>query len=815
MNEQNFLTTMATYFCFTGATYLVFMERFRESNLDLNNSQLANVLEPNLIDRGNPDTIFKYCLKKICKRIGEEGCEYKNSWTRGRWKEARRWLFENKYLEWSIKDTDSNSNARTNDDIDSLVNQLRERVKEDIETHCGIMKVLDMSYPIGLDHIYTNVNILESINGRRYRNITELNNSCDLENFNFFNFGQAQKTISGREAVSRHQTLLILGKPGAGKTTFLKHVAIQCSHGLFQGELVPFFITLKEFAKLEKQAKLLDYLDCSLSSSSKETNLNALEQVLNQGKALICLDGLDEVSKANSERVIKEIEKLVDNYPKNQYLMTCRIAAQEYTFRKFTEVEIADFDWKQINAFATKWFQHKLISSRTFINRLENDNSIQELASIPLLLTLLCLAFEGSGDFPENRAGLYKEGLDVLLKKWDAKRNIERDKVYEKLYIDRKQDLLSKIARDTFLVGEYFFRQDNLERYIGQYIRNLPKANTDEEALKLDSEAVLKSIESQHGLLVERAKHIYSFSHRTFQEYFTAREIIFVQHSSDEALKELVSHVFDKRWREVFLLAITMSPNAEKLLFLMKNKIDYLFKNSDVVGSFLTSLNKKSNALALALSSKREKDYLLPSIIRSFYLGVELNLGGKLAISIDRELARIFILSSQRNLDLLIEKFLGFTDKLNRKNINYFKTYNRLLGKYSFHNLIKDVQEIFQKIILHPNTDNDLKNEIIQLAQEMPGQTRLQYLFNRFVEVYFWDLKPIQWINNGEIWVEKIRQVFIKYRFIGENWQFNSEQKELLKQYYYANQLLIQCLHQDCVVSPEVRKEIEETLLLP
>jgi predicted NACHT family NTPase len=43
------------------------------------------------------------------------------------------------------------------------------------------------------------------------------------------------------------------------------------------------------------------------------------------------------------------------------------------------------------------------------------------------------------------------------------------------------------------------------------YIRNLPGANDDEDALQLDSEVVLKSIEAQHGLLVERARGIYSF----------------------------------------------------------------------------------------------------------------------------------------------------------------------------------------------------------------------------------------------------------------------------------------------------------------
>ena len=69
-------------------------------------------------------------------------------------------------------------------DINSLVNTIREQVKADIETRCGIMRILDMSHPIGLNDIYTKVNILEKITGRRSKkNIDELIENFDLENF--------------------------------------------------------------------------------------------------------------------------------------------------------------------------------------------------------------------------------------------------------------------------------------------------------------------------------------------------------------------------------------------------------------------------------------------------------------------------------------------------------------------------------------------------------------------------------------------------------------------------------------------------------
>ncbi len=77
---------------------------------------------------------------------------------------------------------------------------------------------------------------------------------------------------------------------------------------------------------------------------------------------------------------------------------------------------------------------HALVDSRhieIFLRKVEDNRPIQELATNPLLLTLLCLVFDEFGDFPTNRSELYREGLDVLLKKWDAKRNIERHQIYK------------------------------------------------------------------------------------------------------------------------------------------------------------------------------------------------------------------------------------------------------------------------------------------------------------------------------------------------------------------------------------------------
>lgn len=479
-------------------------------------------------------------------------------------------------------------------DIDELVREMRKHIRPIIQERCGTMRVLDMTQPIGLDKIYTHVNILEKITGRNRLELTELLREVSPEKFERFSLSPVrEKRVPGLEAVEKHSKLMILGKPGAGKTTFLKHLAMQCVGGKFQANRVPIFITLKDFAEVDGIPDFLTYIDVLINSTSSPN----VQTILDNGRALILLDGLDEVRETDAKRVLRQIQQFSERNARNAFVITCRIAAREYTFEKFTEVEVADFDNAQIADVSGKWFRCKQdeVKAESFLHKLKENPPIRELATSPLLLILLCLVFEDSGDFPANRSELYQNGVDVLLKKWDSKRNIERDQVYKKLSLKRKEDLLSQIAYCTFETGNYFFKQKDVERQIREFIENLPGASTDEETLNLDSEAVLKSIEAQHGLFVERARSIYSFSHLTFHEYFAAREI-----KEKSYLNVLSEHLTDKRWREVTLLTVGMLPNADECLRQMKQAVDELMAGDEKLQRFLTWVDEKARSVDAA-----------------------------------------------------------------------------------------------------------------------------------------------------------------------------------------------------------------------
>lgn len=653
-------------------------------------------------------------------------------------------------------------------DIDTLVEQFRKTGNAYIQERCGTMRVLDMAWPVELDEIYTSVNILEKITGRRRLAISELLQENNPEDFDRFGLNKVtEKRLPASDAVKIYSKLMVFGKPGAGKSTFLKHLALQCNKGQFESYRVPIFVTLKDFSETPGSQNLLEYIAQNFLAYGDQKASQSTEKLLLHGRALILFDGLDEVRDENSHRLLNQIRSFVDRFHSNHFVITCRLAAREYTFENFAEVEIADFDDYQITMFAKKWFLIKEPGkAEKFLQKLEESQPIKELATNPLLLTLLCLVFTESADFPSNRSELYKEGLDVLLKKWDTKRNIERDQVYKKLSLQRKTDLLSQIALNTFEQGEYFFKQKALEQCITDYIRNLPDAETDPEVLQLDSEAVLKSIEAQHGLLVERARGIYSFSHLTFQEYLAARQIVASSNPNelDKALRKLCSRIAEKRWYEIFQLSAGMLQNADYLFQLMKREIDLMIASDEKLQQYLSWVNQKSCNV--------ETSYGLTAV-RAFYfaLGLALMFACDLNYALVHEGNHISAqaIARTRNLTLSLAHTLDDV-------------------------LVRDLS-------LDYKIDPELEKSLQSLREQLPESNQ-----KKFEE---W------WKGNGKNWTHQLRELMIKHRNIGHNWQFNRQQIRNLEQYYDANKLLINCINSDCYVTRLVRREIEETLLLP
>ncbi|MGJ5629613.1 NACHT domain-containing protein [Nostoc sp. CALU 1950] len=670
-------------------------------------------------------------------------------------------------------------------DIDRLVQQVRSQRFDKIQDQCGILQLLDISRPVAIDDIYIDVNILEEIASQQWLEITELQ-KLDPKEFDRFGLGEiGLNQIPGRQAVETHSKLRVLGKPGVGKTTFLQHLAIQCNQGAFAANHVPIFITLRNFAqeyKITNDFSLLKYIRQEFITSGI-SDPSVIETLFSAGRVLLLLDGMDEILNQQSNAVLSEIRRFSEKYHKNKLVATCRTASQRLRLRGFTDVEIAPFTSEQIQAFAQKWFvafsktntQDGQAQSSEFIQKLDLAENWQfrQLVVTPLFLHLACWVFHGQEKFPTKRTDFYKQGLDLLLGKWDEAKGIERDNIYRGFLLPQKLKLLSQIAAATFEEGQYFFEQRIVEQYIGDYIQNLTNVPMDADELQIESEAALKAIEAQHGLLAERARGIFSFSYLAFQEYFTARKIV-ASHNLEafgQALGGLVSHITDPHWREIFLLTATMLRSADSLVQLMKQQIDALVAQDAYLQEFLAWASQKSRSIPT-----QAKD----ATVRAFYL----------ALSRTPHVAPHFALASSLDQGMFLDAALD--DLLLECAID---------GNQDFAHIhaCGDALSIILGIVL----DVGLHKSLQQLSDQFPNSRQSQERFQLWLQ------------TNYSAWAEQLKKTIINYRNINHQWQFSTEQQQVLQYYYDANQLLLDCLHSNCEVTAAIRQEIEATLLLP
>jgi predicted NACHT family NTPase len=717
--------------------------------------------------------------------------------------------------------------------VQNSVEKIRNKVRELTQELCGTMRILDMTQPIELSQIYTDVNILEKLTALKRKTIDKLLEECGYEDFDRFGLGKVvEERVIGTKAVEKYKKLIVLGKPGAGKTTFLRYLAIQCNQGSFLSHLVPIFIPLKYFAEDSNRPSLFEYI------KQQYTGCNVTEsefsELFKQGSALILLDGLDEVSAEYQEHTLKEVRSFSRIYFDNHFVIACRIAAWEYTFDKFTEIEIADFDDKQIHEFANNWFKSKSIKSDKFIECLQKNNRVYQLAVTPVLLTFLCLVFEECGSLPHNRSESYHEGLDILLKKWDAKRGINRSQIYEKLSLKRKKDLLKQIAYSTFEKEKYFFTLLDIKSIINNYIKKILNQDNESSVSQVDIEALLKSIESQHGVIVERAKGIYSFSHLTFHEYFVAKRIVsLIPQKSDDTeldelnnklpfdidkqltvnnqesqrnqeLQKLVKHLINPRWREIFLLAAEILAHIDDFFGLMKQEADKILEDKEHLQEYVKNVNKETQSILKLFQIKNGLEgKRMQAATRAFFMDIDYNI------------------DPQRQLCFLLDprtKYLTCGNCFTRifKDVDTLEEGVIIALRYD-----EMTTEAARKVI-----DANSADEIMRIAVNYGIESKrlrqddkkaLEGIRNDFFEVNSSVSGNEDKLKHGAEQVRKIAsKKLLGCQLLGASFNsFNEEDQQKLKHYYYANKLLIDCLLQtDCAANNQLRSEIFDTLFL-
>jgi hypothetical protein len=647
----------------------------------------------------------------------------------------------------------------------------------------GKLKVLGMKDPVELDEIFTTVQLLGEDEFQQFATIDDLEKLYREAGQRLLRY-RSKERQDGITVASQKQFLMVLGAPGAGKSTFLRKIGLESfkgKKGNFKHQAIPVLLELKKFTESKIDLKALieaEFTTCGLPKPKQFT-----ESALEKGKLLILLDGLDEVPSANVNSVIDAIQDFVDRYDKNRYIASCRTAAYRYNFKRFSDVILSEFDDGQIQQFINNWFRSEEDKQAEtaalcweLLERAENK-AAKELAHSPILLTFLCLTYDKSQTFANNRSGLYKKALRILLEEWAAEKRIMRQAIYEGLSVELEEVLLSEIACEGFESDRLFIPQSQLVERIKKFLSsnlNAPK--------QLSGEQVLEAIAIQQGILVERVEDVYSFSHLTLQEYLTARYI----YAHGQISQMVDKYLTDERWREVFLLTsgLMVDRGSDELLLEMHKAAKQYARHPKVKAL----LQWADQVTAGSSGDFKPAAKRVVAILIAIAIGLETNSVTSIVGITAAIIAKAIDSAINIDIDITIYTFTTiFITKASVRRRNFINDNDRARARASASEL--ETLGIFTGIELS-KLINQLQN--LQYALKQSGITKIKKVSEQVLGDY-------------------LEAFHLTHELI----TYNKEEYQALNKYLYSIDLLLKCKQEAARLSPATWDAIEAELLLP
>jgi hypothetical protein len=472
---------------------------------------------------------------------------------------------------------------------------------------------------------------------------------------------QTEQSISLGEAFRRDRWLVILGEPGSGKTTLIRWLALQLAAGLGDPEQtvkvecrkvdpnqpdetsqvhlgparLPIIVRVSNYA----EAKALHGQDYALHqylgyhpwqgqqippSLLPPAQLNQLIlDYLRAGKAVVLLDGMDEIAQSELRDVIRtDINQFIEQWingrgdPQwigrpdayliegepwstggNQIVITSRIVGYHVAplHGPLTHVIIEPMTEPAVRNFCLVWSRAVNEAAHPGIRSAEHEaaaeaegkglqtavfdpdrSRIRELASNPLLITILALIYRRHGGrLPDQRVELYRKAIEVLIDDW-PEGAINRSELRAVL-----PDVAELIHRTT---STGLIEPGNLKQVLAESLTETRRADgrlRADQSVRADSDDIQEFLDvvlRRVGLLAGRGDLLLGFVHLTFQEYLAALWLVRDQDVS-LAASRILGLLDNPRWREPILLALGHAGSQigwpdEKFVLLLRRLIE-------------------------------------------------------------------------------------------------------------------------------------------------------------------------------------------------------------------------------------------------
>ncbi|MFE2260610.1 HEAT repeat domain-containing protein [Streptomyces griseosporeus] len=379
--------------------------------------------------------------------------------------------------------------------------------------------------------------------------------------------------------------LVLLGDPGAGKSTLGRYLALGLTAETPPAELarlagwLPVVVELRKYAEPRwRERTFEDFLDHLHRMESMSVPSEVLRRCLTDGRVLVVFDGLDEIfDPAVRDEVSRRIAGFAGRYGGARIIVTSRVIGYRGAVLDgagFGHHMIQDLTREQIGEFARRWYGtvcggepaecERL--SRRITAAVAHSRPVRELAGNPLLLTILAIIGRRQ-ELPRDRQGVYDHAVRVLTARWDQEAKLLKPtaetEVLRHLDDEDRRELLRLLARrmqdgEGGIAGNRIHGTE-LEEVFKEYLREiwglpLPEATVAAREMK-------RQFEERNFILSRFGGEVYGFVHRAFLEYLAAIDIAQRYAAREWTEDELIEQVFvrradDPNWHEVLLLLV-------------------------------------------------------------------------------------------------------------------------------------------------------------------------------------------------------------------------------------------------------------------
>ncbi len=403
-----------------------------------------------------------------------------------------------------------------------------------------------------------------------------------------------QRLYSFGKILRKTRHLALLGTPGSGKSTLIKRLVTvyafperrtEVSDGLPKAEWFPLFLRCRELRD-RAHRPILEILDdlCGHSGMNADEAAafsDAMHEALRSGRALLMIDGLDEISDEGARRTFTyHLRSFLAVFPLSNLIITSREAGFRVVAGALvgmcTLAKLAPLRKADMRRLCIRW--HIEIVGRNDKVRIEahelaetiwKNERIRVLAENPLLLTTLLVVKRWIGELPRSRAALYREAMRVLIRTWNVEGYAPMD----------EEETLAQLSYVACSMMEQGLQQIE-HRALLNLLRNARRELEAElQFARISPTEFVERIEYRSSLLIQvghnqidgELQPIYEFRHLTFQEYLAARGYVTEQYpgrSEGRSLADLLTpHFQDVRWSEVITLAAVLAGRkAEEII---------------------------------------------------------------------------------------------------------------------------------------------------------------------------------------------------------------------------------------------------------